>query len=141
MKRWQVLFSAAGAVMALMLLAGSLTAAVAKPAGKLTIGLSSLGTEEIWLPWAESGREGWSVVGAVYESLLTTDRETGGVLPMVAERWQVEKGGKQWRFFLRRGIQFHAGHGELTADYVKFSMEMYVDKKARGSAAAAYRRR
>lgn len=140
MKRWQVLFSVAGAVMALMLVAGSLTPAVVKPAGKLTIGLSSLGTEEIWLPWAESGREGWSVVGAVYESLLTTDRETGGVLPMVAERWQVEEGGKRWRFFLRRGIQFHGGHGELTADDVKFSMEMYVDKKARGSAAAVYRR-
>ena len=140
MKRWQVLFSAVGIVMALMSLAGSLTPAVAKPAGKLTVGLSSIGTEEIWLPWAESGREGWSVVGAVYESLLTTHRETGAVVPMVAERWQVENRGKQWRFFLRRGIQFHAGHGELTADDVKFSMEMYMDKQAKGSAAAVYRR-
>jgi peptide/nickel transport system substrate-binding protein len=140
MKRLQVSLSTVSAVIALMLIAGGLTPAVAKPEGKLTMGLSSIGTEEIWLPWAESGREGWSVLGAVYESLLTVNRETGMVAPMVAERWQVEEGGKRWRFFLRRGIQFHGGQGELTADDVKFSMEMYLDKNARASAAATYRR-
>jgi len=31
-------------------------AANSQPTGKMTVGLSSLGTAEAWLPWLESGR-------------------------------------------------------------------------------------
>jgi ABC-type transport system substrate-binding protein len=111
----------------------------AKPSGKLTEAVSSMGTEEIWLPWAESGREGWYVLSSVYESLITTNPETGAIVPMLAERWASEDGGKRWRFFLRKGVQFHNNQGEVTAEDVKYSMERFSDKEARASASSMYR--
>jgi peptide/nickel transport system substrate-binding protein len=55
----------------------------------------------------------------MYESLIGQDPTTGKRIPELAERWEVEPNGKDWRFFLRRGVQFHNGFGEFTArDFV-----------------------
>ncbi|MBI4493367.1 MAG: ABC transporter substrate-binding protein [Chloroflexi bacterium] len=111
----------------------------AKPSGKFTIGTSSLGTAEAWLPWLETGREGWAVMGAFYESLVNIDRQSGDTVPMLAERWEIEEAGKRWRFFLRKGVQFHDGQGELTAPDVKFSVEQFMTDKAVASNAAVFK--
>jgi peptide/nickel transport system substrate-binding protein len=58
----------------------------------------------------------------IYEALVGLDYTTGQFVPQLAERWQVEN-GKDWRFFLRQGVPFHNGMGELTAEDVKFSFE------------------
>ncbi len=42
--------------------------------------------------------------------------------PDLAERWETSADGKTWTFHLRRGVQFHGGFGELTADDVVFSL-------------------
>jgi peptide/nickel transport system substrate-binding protein len=42
--------------------------------------------------------------------------------PDLAERWESSADGKTWTFHLRRGVQFHGGFGELTADDVVFSL-------------------
>jgi peptide/nickel transport system substrate-binding protein len=47
--------------------------------------------------------------------------------PDLAERWETSD-GRVWTFFLRRGVQFHKGYGEVTADDVKFSFERFTDR-------------
>ncbi|MGX9962958.1 ABC transporter substrate-binding protein [Roseomonas sp. F4] len=42
--------------------------------------------------------------------------------PDLAERWESSSDGKTWTFHLRRGVQFHGGFGELTAEDVVFSL-------------------
>ena len=104
--------------------------AASQPTGKLTVGLSSLGTAEAWLPWLEAGREGWLVLDPIYESVVAPNVQTGEIEPQLAERWEVDETGKHWRFFLRRGIPFQDGHGELTAEDVKYSYEMYISDRS-----------
>ncbi len=48
--------------------------------------------------------------------------------PDLAERWEVSPDGRVWTFVLRKGVQFHKGYGELTADDVKFSFDRFQDK-------------
>ena len=99
------------------------------PKGKLSVGLPSLGTAENYLPWLEAGREGWVVLGAIYESLIDSDPVTGDYRPLLAERYEVEEAGKRWRFHLQKGVRFHDG-GEMTAEDVKYSYEMYISDRS-----------
>ncbi len=50
--------------------------------------------------------------------------------PDLAEKWERSKNGLVWTFYLRKGVQFHKGYGELTAEDVKFSLEKAADKTA-----------
>ncbi len=52
--------------------------------------------------------------------------------PDLAESWTTSPDGTQWTFKLRRGVQFHKGFGELTAEDVKFSFERQI-KRAPGT--------
>jgi len=53
--------------------------------------------------------------------------------PDLAERWETSADGRTWTFHLRRGVQFHGGFGELTAEDVVFSL-----RKAGTAAASAF---
>lgn len=57
----------------------------------------------------------------MFDGLVDFDRE-GHVVPNLAESWDVEDGGRTYRFHLRQGVKMHDG-GELTADDVKRSVE------------------
>ena len=103
--------------------------AVAQKPTKLTIGVSSLGTAESWLPWLEAGREGWIMLDPVYELLVAVNVKTGQYEPELAEQILPEDGGKTWRFILRRGIKFH-DDSEMTAEDVKYTFDMYMSDKA-----------
>jgi peptide/nickel transport system substrate-binding protein len=48
----------------------------------------------------------------------------------LAERWEASEDGKTWTFHIRRGVQFHGGFGELTADDVVFSLKKAGDAKS-----------
>src|SRR4051794_9941986 len=52
--------------------------------------------------------------------------------PDLAERWETNEERTVWTFHLRRGVQFHAGFGEFTADDAKFSL----DKAAKAETSA-----
>lgn len=108
-------------------------ATAAGPRGKLSVGLPTLGTAENYLPWLEAGREGWLVLGALYESLVDSDPVTGDYTPGLAERYDIEDGGKTWRFHLKKGVKFHDG-GDLTAQDVKFSYERYISDQSLNAA-------
>ena len=51
---------------------------------------------------------------------------TAEVEPDLAESWTISPDGTLWTFKLRRGVQFHKGFGELTAEDVKFSFERQI---------------
>jgi peptide/nickel transport system substrate-binding protein len=54
--------------------------------------------------------------------------------PDLAERWERSKDGLAWTFYLRKGVKFHKGYGELTAEDVKFSLEKAANKATSGFA-------
>jgi peptide/nickel transport system substrate-binding protein len=49
--------------------------------------------------------------------------------PELAESWEVQDGAKTFIFHLRKGVKFHEGYGELTADDVKWNWERIKDPK------------
>jgi len=49
--------------------------------------------------------------------------------PDLAESWEKSPDGLTWTFHLRRGVQFHAGFGEMTADDVVFSLKKAANAK------------
>src|SRR5687768_9294758 len=53
---------------------------------------------------------------------------TAEVEPDLAESWTISPDGTLWTFKLRRGVQFHKGFGELTAEDVKFSFERQINR-------------
>ena len=55
--------------------------------------------------------------------------------PDLAEKWERSKNGLVWIFYLRKGVKFHKGYGELTAEDVKFSLEKAANKATSGFAA------
>ncbi len=52
----------------------------------------------------------------------------------LAEKWERSKDGLVWTFYLRKGVKFHKGYGELTAEDVKFSLEKAANKATSGFA-------
>ena len=47
----------------------------------------------------------------------------------IAEKWTSSPDGRIWTFTLRKGVKFHGGFGELTAEDVVFSLERARDPK------------
>lgn len=47
----------------------------------------------------------------------------------LAESWSVSPDKLTWTFNLRKGVKFHGGYGELTAEDVVFSLNKAADKK------------
>ena len=62
-----------------------------------------------------------SAIHLMFAGLVDYDAHAR-VVPDLAERWEVDDGGRTYRFFLRPGVRMHDGE-ELTADDVKRSAE------------------
>ncbi len=58
--------------------------------------------------------------------------------PELATNWSVSADGLTWTFQLRKGVKFHHGYGELTAEDVKFSLDRVRDPDFGASAATRY---
>src|SRR5438093_3359387 len=109
----------------------------AKPEGTLTVAVATFGNER-WLPHLYVGAED-VVLKPMYENLLTRDPKTGDLAPMLAERWKVADSGRTWTFYLRKGVQFHDGRGELTAEDVRFTFATLAKDGSANSLAPEFR--
>lgn len=67
-------------------------------------------------PHLQSESVAQSVLGNVYESLVTFDVDLG-LKPSLAERWD-NPDDRVWRFYLRPGVRFHDGRPLTTGDVV-----------------------
>ncbi|MGY4627041.1 ABC transporter substrate-binding protein [Bradyrhizobium sp. USDA 4486] len=72
----------------------------------------SVGTGEMISPYYEG-------LLAFPDGLVTNE----GLQPGLATEWSVAQDGVTWTFKLRKGVQWHHGHGEFTAEDVKYSIE------------------
>jgi len=63
----------------------------------------------------------------IYESLTGYDEKTN-IVPALAERWEIQNGGKTYVFHLRPNVKFHNGQ-TMTADDVKYSIDRVLDPK------------
>jgi peptide/nickel transport system substrate-binding protein len=107
------------------------------PEGTLTVAVATFGNER-WLPHLYPGAED-VVLKPMMENLLSRDPKTGALAPMLAERWEVFNAGRAWRFYLRKGVQFHDGHGEMTAEDVKFTLATIAKEGSANSLGPEFR--
>src|SRR5713101_4449677 len=113
------------------------TAPTHRPEGTLTVAVATFGNER-WLPELYPGAED-VVLKPMMENLLSRDLKTGALSPMLAERWEVLEGGRAWRFYLRKGVQFHNGQGEMTAEDVKFTVASIAKEGSANGLAPEFR--
>ena len=106
-----------------------------QPAGKLT-----MGQEEINI---FSGHPALSVNPQLF--LISTAPVVEGLMawnsnleaePLLAESWSISDDFVTWTFNIRKGVQFHKGYGEMTAEDVAWSYSHWITntKHARASA-------
>jgi peptide/nickel transport system substrate-binding protein len=123
-------------IAAVLVCAAAVAPALAAPEGTLTVAVATFGNER-WLPNLYVGAED-VVLKPMYENLLTRDAK-GELAPGLAERWQVLDGGRTWKFHLRKGVQFHGGKGELTAEDVRFTFATLAREGSANSLAPEFR--
>lgn len=68
-----------------------------------------------------------AIVGQVIETLVKID-STGDVSPNVAQKWEVRRGGLEFLFTLKEGIEFSDGT-PLTADDVAYTLKRHKDSQ------------
>ena len=112
--------------------------ATAKPSGTLSVGQKELG------PYVGNPK----LIGnpqiflnsaiPITETLGMAGFDSGAVVPMLAESWDISADAQTWTFHIRKGVQFHKGFGEMTVEDVVFSHRQIADsdKHARSANAA-----
>lgn len=66
------------------------------------------------------------VFQSLFDKLVDLD-ESGKIIPMLAEHWDVSADGKTYTFTLRKGVKFHDGN-DFNAEAVKFNFDRNMDK-------------
>lgn len=100
------------------------TTAPAGPSGTLTVALSTF-FNDTFLPWRGGG------ICETYQSLINEglvyyDPESGDYVPGLATKWEMSPDAKTFTFWLREGIQFQKGWGELTAEDVVYTVQRII---------------
>lgn len=67
------------------------------------------------------------LVKQIFDTLVRFDPVTRTIEPQLAFSWDVDETGRQWIFYLRKGVLFHHGL-PLTAEDVCFSLRRLMDK-------------
>ncbi|MGY6696013.1 MAG: ABC transporter substrate-binding protein [Roseinatronobacter sp.] len=117
--------------------AGLIAAPVLAAEGDLVIALPTF-SEQTMTPWDGSGQRK-TYLDMIYEYLVYLDAD-GNAVPGLAEAWTASPDYKQWTFTIRQGVPFSGGHGDLTADDVKFSIERLISEDSRAGPASTMRR-
>ncbi|MBC2711225.1 MAG: polyamine ABC transporter substrate-binding protein [Desulfosarcina sp.] len=70
------------------------------------------------------------IIRMVYQSLLRHppgEIDVAKLQPSLATQWEVGDDKLTWTFHLRKGVKWHEGYGELTAEDVKFSIDRIIN--------------
>ena len=78
-------------------------------------------------PHAQNALSRSRVTQHLYSYLVQNDKDMG-IVPDLAEKWDIAPDGKAYTFTLRKGVKFHNGR-ELTSADVKYSIERILDPK------------
>jgi len=79
-----------------------------------------------------------NINNAIYETLVTHIRGETKLAPGLAEHWEISPDGKQYTFFLRRGVKWHSNRffqpkRSFNADDVLFMLERMQDSSGHRS--------
>lgn len=104
----------------------SQTGAEAKnPSGQVEVLRFGEGDSGYPTPWKRGRKGGGSrKVMLIYDSLL--EKDSKGLVPWLAEKYEIQDNGKKYVFTLRENAKWHDGTA-LTAEDVKFTLE-YIKK-------------
>jgi peptide/nickel transport system substrate-binding protein len=137
----------AGATIAAHLAPGKLLADMPKKGGKLRIGIGHGSTSDTLDP-ATFLQSYTQFVGWGLRNNLTEVSNTNELVPELAESWEASATADEWRFKLRKGVEFHNGktldaddviasinhhRGEDSKSAAKSIVDAVVDIKADGS--------
>ena len=81
--------------------------------------------------WMTSTERELTIMNCIYNGLVKYKEGTWEIVPDLAKSWDISKDGREITFYLRNGVQFQKGYGEMTAEDVKFSFERIIDPKAK----------
>lgn len=73
-------------------------------------------------PVLVTGLYGEGVIGNIFDTLVSYKEDASKPAPLLAEKWEISEDGKEYTFYLRKGVKFHNGT-ELKASDVKFTIE------------------
>src|SRR5438445_798790 len=108
-----------------ILTAGAATAAQPKQGGQL---VAAQEVDPVSLdPHTNSNFSALQGYEHIYESLTGYDEKTN-IVPALAERWELQNGGKTYVFHLRPNVKFHNGQ-TMTADDVHDSIDLVLDRR------------
>jgi ABC-type transport system substrate-binding protein len=79
------------------------------------------------------------VVMNIYAALVQWAPGTTDIVPDLAASWDISPDGLSYTFHLRKGVQFHKGYGEVTAEDVKYSYDRILDPKTGAYLAKNYK--
>jgi len=96
---------------------GKALAATPKKGGTLRLGIGHGSTTDNLDPATYENLYMQTQAGALHNK-LTVVANTGELEPELAESWEASADARQWRFKLRRGVEFHNGKTLETADVI-----------------------
>jgi peptide/nickel transport system substrate-binding protein len=96
----------------------------AKPEGTLKVALFSF-AEEGFLPSIGLSQQAdlWDLV---YDYLIYTDMKTRKPIPGLAKKWEYSKDFRDLTLYLREGVPWQEGYGTVTAEDVKFTIDLIM---------------
>jgi len=112
--------------------APTVQAVAAKPGAKKVYKLAVLGDVTAMDPATMNQQVDFQIAETIYNFMgrYTYDPPLGNALtPELAESWEVLDDARTWVFHLRKGVKFHKGYGELTAEDVKYNWDRIIDPK------------
>jgi len=113
--------------------AGSFSRAQAQDTGTMTFALAARSPNSLEPAFVVQGADNW-VNMQIFDTLVRPEDGTfavtpGEFKPSLAESWTTSADGRTWTFQLRKGVKFHGGYGEVTADDIVFTFERLLDPK------------
>ncbi len=69
----------------------------------------------------------WPIMNSIFSGLVKYKPGTYEVVPDLAKDWEFSEDDTKITFYLKEGVKFHKGYGEVTAEDVEFSFERIID--------------